>query len=605
MKNLKIAAKLILSFLIVVVLTAAVGIVGIVAATSLTKSAELLNDRANIGVLSAELLAAIQEQRSALRGIGLYILTEDPSNVDDQLKAVDTTADTAAGYIDEIEQNASTDTTKKLVKDITDQRQSYAAARTVYIDALKAAQSKPLVEAGDAIAAALTAFTPALSGYLDAVDNLPAEMVKLTDESYDEMQTLANTVIIILIAVLAVAVIVAVALALYISNLISKPVKFMEEVLSRIGQKGDLNFSAEEYRQTEAYAECKDEVGQSIGQLLTTVRRLVVVGDELSKVSEGDLTVELALLSDRDTMGLALQKMVGNLNESFGQINSATNQVSSGAKQIADGAQGLAQGSTEQAAAVEQLSSSISEIAQKTKENASQAGHAAGLSDTVRKNAEKGSSQMSDMIKAVREINDASQSIQKVIKVIDDIAFQTNILALNAAVEAARAGQHGKGFAVVAEEVRNLAAKSAAAASDTGTLIANSMEKAELGAKIAEETAASLNEIVEGINESSKIVSDIASSSEEQSLAITQINNGIDQVAQVVQQNSATSEESAATAEELSGQSSVLEDLVAQFRLKDGDGSGRRSLPGASKPRKALAMPAKGGSFGGGDFGKY
>ncbi|MCL1820937.1 MAG: methyl-accepting chemotaxis protein, partial [Oscillospiraceae bacterium] len=208
---------------------------------------------------------------------------------------------------------------------------------------------------------------------------------------------------------------------------------------------------------------------------------------------------------------------------------------------------------------------------------------------------------MDEMTVAVKEINTASQSIQKVIKVIDDIAFQTNILALNAAVEAARAGQHGKGFAVVAEEVRSLAAKSADAARDTGGLIANSMEKAELGTRIAGETAASLAEIVSGINESSQIVSEIAQSSEEQSAGITQINHGIDQVAQVVQQNSATAEESAAASEEMSGQSSILEELIAQFKLKGATGRGI-----GSGHKKQLAMPEMTShQASGGEFGKY
>ena len=172
-------------------------------------------------------------------------------------------------------------------------------------------------------------------------------------------------------------------------------------------------------------------------------------------------------------------------------------------------------------------------------------------------------------MRAVQEINEASQSIANVIKVIDDIAFQTNILALNAAVEAARAGQHGAGFAVVADEVRNLAAKSADAAKDTGALIENSVRAAELGVRIANSTSKSLDDIVAGINESVDIVNDIAHSSEEQAQAIGKINSNIDEVTQVVQQNSATAEQSAAASQQMSGQSEMLKSLVARFRLKN------------------------------------
>jgi methyl-accepting chemotaxis protein len=253
----------------------------------------------------------------------------------------------------------------------------------------------------------------------------------------------------------------------------------------------------------------------------------------------------------------------------FAEINASASQVSTGAKQIAGGAQALAQGSTEQAPATEQLSASIGDVADKTNQNARIAREAAGLSGEIRGSAEIGAAQMDNMMQAVKDINDASSQIGKVIKVIDDIAFQTNILALNAAVEAARAGQHGKGFAVVAEEVRNLAAKSAEAAKDTGTLIENSIEKANLGLSIATDTSESLGKIVDGINRSADIISQIARSSEEQSAAIAQINTGIDQVAQVVQMNSATAEESAAASEQMSSQSDMLAQTIARFKLKD------------------------------------
>jgi methyl-accepting chemotaxis protein len=208
------------------------------------------------------------------------------------------------------------------------------------------------------------------------------------------------------------------------------------------------------------------------------------------------------------------------------------------------------------------------------------AGKAADLASTIKHNAEKGSRQMAEMMAAVKEINEAGQSISKVISVIDNIAFQTNILALNAAVEAARAGQHGKGFAVVAEEVRSLAAKSAEAAKETGGLIQNSVEKAELGARIADETAASLEEIVAGISESTTIVQTIAVSSEEQYQGISQINKGVEQVAQVVHQNSATAEESASASKEISDQSHMLEDLIMQFQLRsDTETEEDRALP--------------------------
>ena len=312
-----------------------------------------------------------------------------------------------------------------------------------------------------------------------------------------------------------------------------------------------------------------DELGllqESFQKLVSAEQRQAEV---IRLISEGDLTVDADLLSEKDVIGHSLQKMIANLNKMFKEISISTDQVSTGARQIAEGAGALAHGATEQAASISELSSSIVEITEKTQKNANVAEQAAELADSIIHKAENGSRQMDEMMIAVREINEASKSISKVIKTIDDIAFQTNILALNAAVEAARAGETGKGFAVVAEEVRNLASRSAEAAKDTEKLISNSMEKASLGSRIADETSVSLREIVTGINESSQLIREIARLSEEQTLDIGQFNDNIDQVSQVIQQNSATAQESAAASEEMSGQSDTLEAMMSQFKLKN------------------------------------
>ena len=381
---------------------------------------------------------------------------------------------------------------------------------------------------------------------------------------------IATTAKITLIIVSLLSVTIAITSGVLLAGMISKPIGIMNTLMNQIGSTGNLAIPDELEAKIEKIASGHDEISQSVASLNLLIHRITNVSGMLKTVAGGDLTGEIDALSPNDELGVSLVQMRDNLNNLFNKISLSTNHVSLGSKQIADGAQALAQGAAEQAAAIEQLSASIGDISEKTSQNAAMASKAAGLSSAIRKNAEKGADQMAQMMDAVRDINEASQLISKVIKVIDDIAFQTNILALNAAVEAARAGQHGKGFAVVAEEVRSLAAKSAEAAKDTSSLIENSIKKAMLGARIADETAASLSNIVSGINESTVIASDIAHSSEAQAAAIGQVNTGIDQVALVVQKNSATAQESAAASQQMSSQSDMLNELVARFKLKEG-----------------------------------
>ena len=386
-------------------------------------------------------------------------------------------------------------------------------------------------------------------------------------EAYTDKRV--NSITNTLIVVNALFLILLFVILFYYMRRIANPLSLLTSFMKKATATGELELRPEDIETIARFSDAKDETGQAISACALFVKRVSDTSKVLEKVAEGDLSTELALLSDKDTMGLSLQKMIDRLNVMFRAIHTSTDLVADGARRVSDGSTTLAQGSSEQAASIEHLSNSITEIAKKTKANADTADHAAKLADTIRNNAEKGNRQMTEMIDAVKDINQSSQNISKVIKVIDDIAFQTNILALNAAVEAARASQHGKGFAVVAEEVRNLASKSAEAAQNTSAMIQDSMEKAELGVRIAGETAASLEEIISGINESTLLISEIAKSSEEQTSGIIQINTDVDQVVQVVRQNIATAEESAVTSDEMTSQFKRLEELVLQFRLKD------------------------------------
>ncbi|AKN31125.1 chemotaxis protein [Clostridium carboxidivorans P7] len=344
-----------------------------------------------------------------------------------------------------------------------------------------------------------------------------------------------------------------------------KPIKEVTNVMSEIS-KGNLDVSVN--------GDYKGEfllLAQSVNSTAVDLRHVIEeISGIIEQIAEGNLAIDHVreFKGDYVSISNSLNTILDSLNDVIGEMNTASEQVSTGSSQVSDGSQALSQGATEQASAIEELTSSVTEIASQTKENAINANEANQLSLKVKENAEQGNVAMSEMLKSMAEINESSANISKIIKVIDEIAFQTNILALNAAVEAARAGQHGKGFAVVAEEVRNLAARSANAAKETTALIEGSIDKAEKGTEIANDTAKALYEIVDGVSKVTTLIAEIAASSNEQDTGISQINLGLEQVSQVVQTNSATAEESAAASEELSSQAEILKDMVSKFKLR-------------------------------------
>ncbi len=370
-----------------------------------------------------------------------------------------------------------------------------------------------------------------------------------------------------------------------LSQPISQVVHILQEMTrGHISQRLNLNRSDE----IGVMAATMDEFAESLEHELV---------DSMQRLAQGDLTFEIHPADEHDVIRGALKSMEEDLNDMVSKIQISGEQINSGASQVADASQSLSQGATESASSLEQISASINELASQTNLNADNAGQAAKLSTEASHAANRGNQSMNQLVSAMADINESSQSISKIIKVIDEIAFQTNLLALNAAVEAARAGQHGKGFAVVAEEVRNLAARSAKAASETTELIEGSVIKAQNGAEIAEETAKVLDEIVTHSTEVSNLIDEIAASSKEQAQGISQVNIGISQIDDVTQQNTANAEEGAAAAEQLSSQANLLRQMLSHFTTKESNTNTSALGPGPAQ-RPALTAPQKQRSLG-------
>ncbi|MVB12794.1 Methyl-accepting chemotaxis protein McpA [Caprobacter fermentans] len=319
-----------------------------------------------------------------------------------------------------------------------------------------------------------------------------------------------------------------------------------------------------------------DEVGrvaQAMSGTVCRLRQYIDYIDEISnvidRIAKGDFTFELQCdyAGEFAKIKTSLENIKITFAGAFSEIDRSADQIASGSGEVANAAQALAQGATEQAGSVELLSDSVGEISGKIRNNAANAANAEKLSEAVMTEIRNENELMSQLTAAMNEIGTSSDQISKIIRAIEDIAFQTNILALNAAVEAARAGDAGKGFAVVAEEVRNLAAKSAEAAKSTTHLVRNAIQSVEHGTGISEKTSRSFQTIVDSVEKTARSVKEISKSSSEQAASVERVTQSLSQISAVVQTNSATSEETAASSEELSGQAQSLKTLLGRFKF--------------------------------------
>ena len=559
-KNMKIRTRMLLSYAVIIVLCLAASIIALFMMNKISGNLTSFYD--NNYTVTVNAWTARREMQYARADILKAIIETD---VNDTKAAIDSASDALTKMRDTfplIRERFKGD--KALMDEVETILQQAMGYRDQVFDLALALRND------EAFVLMKNSYAPLLDQMADVLREIATEAENDAIAMVEQGRQLQTTSMLVVIAVIGFSIALAVVLGLYISNGIRKPVEEIKEVAEKMAA-GNLDVSLD--------YQSRDELGNLSDSMRSLIHMFREIIDDMSyglaSLGSGDFTVESKVeelyVGDFHRLLTSMHQIIERLSQTLGQISMASDQVSAGSDQVSAGSQALSQGATEQASSVEELAATINEISSQVSENAENAQQGSKLADAAGAKIELGNRQMQEMIAAMGEISDKSGQIGKIIKTIEDIAFQTNILALNAAVEAAQ------GFAVVADEVRNLASKSAEASKSTAALIEGSIQAVERGTSLADETANTLSEVVVSAKQVVAVVDNISRASSEQALSIAQVTQGIDQISSVVQTNSATAEESAAASEELSGQAQMLKNLVEKFKLRNTETAGKVS----------------------------
>lgn len=556
MRNLKIRTKLLVTFLLIIILFCVTVFASI---KGMNQSAEKYSEFYTLGhQITSKSMNMRRGLQVVVKNLVLITIENDREKKESYLNTLQQEIDSMEADLDWLNKNFIGDT---------------ALLDTFYADV-----QEVLIMQEEVINIANTnkvkAQTILLDEYQPLVDKAVTTLLKISDVAekdaeadYESTVSMQQTMVFAQLAIAIGALVITLILSTYLTTVITHPLHELEESAENI-VKGNFDI-------TVSY-KSKDELGRLANAFrnMTSILNSIISDASrlLSEMANGNFNVrterEEAYVGNFQNLLTSMRRLNCDLSVTLGRINQSADQVASGSHQVSTGSQALSQGATQQAAAVQELAATIADISNQVKETAENASEARTQSGTAGSEVEKCNVQMKDMVAAMEEISNTSDEIGKIIKTIEDIAFQTNILALNAAVEASRAGTAGKGFAVVADEVRELAGKSSEASKNTAELIESSLQAVARGKQIADSTAHTLVNVVDVVRKTSDKVEKIADAAEEQAGSVQQVTLGVDQISNVVQTNSSTAQESASASQVLSSQAAMLKTLVAKFTLR-------------------------------------